>query len=180
MKNFGKKIHEENAFILADEMLLWSFIDGTVTETEKKEIEQLIVSNAQWKEKYAELLQLNELLQSTEVNQPSPGLTKNIMKQVAHYRPAPPIASYISKKVLYAIGGVLLTLILIFYIFVLKNADLQSTKDGSVIMPHSSTGYKFSHSNWGRISIYLLIAGNVMLGFYLLGRYLKSKRKHYL
>jgi hypothetical protein len=180
MENFEKNTHKEDAFTVANEMLLWSFIDGTVTETKKKEIEQLIASNAQWKEKYTEFMQLNGLLRLTETNQPSPGLAQNIMKQVAQYRPAPPIKSYINKKVLFIITVALLSLILILYIFVLQNAGVQGPKNDPVAVPQSAAIYNFFHSSWGRIPLYLLIAGNMMLGFYLLGRYLKHKKRNLL
>ena len=38
---------------------LWNFIDGSVTTNEKTVIEKLLQTDASWKAKYNELLQVN-------------------------------------------------------------------------------------------------------------------------
>ncbi|MEQ1677076.1 MAG: hypothetical protein ABL876_10260, partial [Chitinophagaceae bacterium] len=45
---------------------LWNFIDGTASADEKTVIERLLQQDAEWKSKYSELLQVNELLRSSE------------------------------------------------------------------------------------------------------------------
>ncbi len=50
---------------------LWNFIDGSVTAEEKTVIEQLLESDAVWKAKYHELLDINTMLQSSELEAPS-------------------------------------------------------------------------------------------------------------
>ena len=47
---------------------LWNFIDGTISASEKIVVEKLLQTDADWKAKYGELLQVNELLQSSGFN----------------------------------------------------------------------------------------------------------------
>ena len=62
---------------------LWNYIDVTATATEKTLIEKLIESNAEWKEKYTELLEVNQLLQASELEAPSMRFSKNIMEEIS-------------------------------------------------------------------------------------------------
>ena len=43
---------------------LWEFIDGHSSLEEKTVIERLLQTDAEWKAKYSELLEVNEMLQS--------------------------------------------------------------------------------------------------------------------
>ena len=49
---------------------LWEFIDGQSSMEEKSAIENLIETNKQWKEKYHELLELHQLVQSSTLEEP--------------------------------------------------------------------------------------------------------------
>ena len=49
---------------------LWDYIDGVATVEEKTIIEQLIASNGKWCDKYGELLEVQQLLQSSELEAP--------------------------------------------------------------------------------------------------------------
>ena len=60
---------------------LWNFIDGTISASEKIVVEKLLQTDADWKAKYGELLQVNELLQSSELEAPSLRFSKNVMEQ---------------------------------------------------------------------------------------------------
>jgi hypothetical protein len=83
---------------------LWNFIDGTVSAHEKTTIEQLLQQDSEWKAKYSELLQVNELLQSSELESPSLRFSKNVMEDIAKLHIAPAAKSYINKKIIWGIG----------------------------------------------------------------------------
>ena len=68
---------------------LWNFIDGTISASEKIVVEKLLQTDADWKAKYGELLQVNELLQSSELEAPSLRFSKNVMEQISKLHIAP-------------------------------------------------------------------------------------------
>ena len=96
---------------------LWNFIDGTASAGEKTVIEQLLEINAEWKAKYHELLQVNELLKSTELEGPSMRFTKNVMEEISKLHIAPATKSYINKKIIWGIGVFFITLFVGFLIY---------------------------------------------------------------
>jgi anti-sigma factor RsiW len=50
---------------------LWEYIDGTATTEDRQRIDTLLQSQAEWKDKYSELLEINQLLHSSEMEAPS-------------------------------------------------------------------------------------------------------------
>ena len=55
---------------------LWDYIDGRSSAAEKSAIEKLLESNFEWKSKYHELAEVHQLVQSSELEQPSMRFTK--------------------------------------------------------------------------------------------------------
>ena len=68
---------------------LWEFIDGHSSLEEKTVIERLLQTDTEWKAKYSELLEVNEMLQSSELEAPSMRFTKNVMEDIAKMHIAP-------------------------------------------------------------------------------------------
>ncbi|HET6767797.1 MAG TPA: hypothetical protein VFH08_10375, partial [Chitinophagaceae bacterium] len=67
------------------EQQLWSYIDGHSTSEERSSIEKLLQSNLDWKDKYHELLEIHQLMNAAELEQPSLRFTKNVMEKIARY-----------------------------------------------------------------------------------------------
>jgi hypothetical protein len=91
---------------------LWDYIDGRCSPTEKSVIEELLVTNREWRQKHRELLNLQQLLDSSELEAPSMRFTKNVMEEIARYHVAPATKSYVNKNVIRGIGAFFLTMIL--------------------------------------------------------------------
>ena len=102
---------------------LWNFIDGTISASEKIVVEKLLQTDADWKAKYGELLQVNELLQSSELEAPSLRFSKNVMEQISKLHIAPATKSYINKKVIWGIGLFFNTMIVGFLIYGIGQID---------------------------------------------------------
>ena len=83
---------------------LWEFIDGHSSLEEKTVIERLLQTDVEWKAKYSELLEVNEMLQSSELEAPSMRFTKNVMEEIAKMHIAPATKSYINKRIIWGIG----------------------------------------------------------------------------
>ena len=58
------------------EQQLWSYIDGHSSGEERSSIEKLLQSNLEWKNKYRELIEIHQLINSAELEQPSLRFTK--------------------------------------------------------------------------------------------------------
>src|SRR5437868_14200161 len=99
------------------ELKIWDYIDGTVPATERSAIEKLIAENALWRNKYHELLQVHELINATELEQPSLRFTKNVMEEIAKYHIAPATRNYINKKIVWGIAIFFITVIVSFLVY---------------------------------------------------------------
>src|SRR4030095_16262139 len=116
---------EENKNNIDDR--LWEYIDGQSSIEEKSAIEKLVETNKQWKEKYGELLEIHQLMQSSSLEEPSLRFTKNVMEEIAKYQIAPATRTYIDKKIIWGIGIFFITLILGFLIYGFSQVNWQST-----------------------------------------------------
>src|SRR5580765_1072239 len=102
---------------------LWNYIDGLTEGEEKSSIELLLESNIQWQRKYKELLEINQLLRSSELEEPSLRFTKNVMEEIARYQIAPATKAYINNKIIWGIGIFFITLIIGFLIYGFGQVD---------------------------------------------------------
>jgi len=162
---------EENKNNMDDR--LWEFIDGQSSMEEKSAIEKLIETNKQWKEKYHELLELHQLVQSSTLDEPSLRFTKNVMEEIAKYQIAPATKAYINNKIIWGIGIFFITLIIGFLIYGFGQVDWNAN-DNTLPIDISKVNYgKFFNNTY--VNVFMMI--NVVLGLMLLDRYLAAKRK---
>ena len=162
---------EENKNNIDDR--LWEFIDGQSSMEEKSAIEKLIETNKQWKEKYHELLELHQLVQSSTLDEPSLRFTKNVMEEIAKYQIAPATKAYINNKIIWGIGLFFITLIIGFLIYGFGQVDWNAD-DNSLPIDISKVNYgKFFNNTY--VNVFMMI--NVVLGLMLLDRYLAAKKK---
>ena len=152
---------------------LWSYIDGHLGGEEKSTIEQLLQSNLEWQRKYRELLEVHELLQSSELEEPSMRFTRNVMEEIAKYQIAPATKSYINKWIIYGISTFFVTMIVGFLVYGLGQVDWTSSGDTNLPIDLSKFDLsKFFNNTY--VNIFMMV--NVVLGLMLLDRYLSKKR----
>jgi hypothetical protein len=160
---------------------LWNFIDGTVSAGEKTVIEQLLESDAEWKAKYHELLQVNELLKSSELEEPSMRFTKNVMEEISKLHIAPATKSYINKKIIWGIGIFFITLLVAFLVYGFGQMDwtagqeTEFSKNMNKVDLSKIDISKFFNNSW--VNAFMMI--NVVLGLVLLDNFLTNKRKEF-
>lgn len=155
---------------------LWNFIDGTISASEKTVVEKLLQTDADWKAKYGELLQVNELLQSSELEAPSLRFSKNVMEQISKLHITPATKSYINKKVIWGIGLFFVTMIVGFLIYGIGQIDFSSGEEVSWSKNISKIDFSKIFSNtW--VNAFMMI--NVILGLVLLDSYFTNKRKEF-
>jgi len=153
---------------------LWEYIDGVSSHEEKSAIKKLLETNQQWKEKYHELFDLHQLVQSSALEEPSLRFTKNVMEEIAKYQIAPATKTYINNRIIWGIGAFLVVLVIGFLIYGFGQMDWK-TSDSSLPIDLTKIDYSKFFSNT-YVNVFMMI--NVVLGLVLLDRYLESKKKN--
>ncbi|MBD0332200.1 MAG: hypothetical protein ICV66_06055 [Chitinophagaceae bacterium] len=155
------------------ESRLWEYIDGISPEAAT--IEKLIAENAEWRQKYQELLELHQLISASELEQPSLRFTKNVMEQIAKYHIAPATKNYINNRIIWGIAAFFILVIAGFIIYAIAQINWSAGTSTNV------SGIDFSKVDYSRIfsntfvNIFMMM--NVVLGLMLLDRYLSNKKK---
>ena len=158
------------------EKQLWDYIDGLSSREERTSIEKLLESNLEWKNTYHELLEVQQLLTSSELEQPSLRFTKNVMEEIAKLHIAPAAKNYINKKIIWGIGAFFITLLVGFLIYGFAQVDWNFQDDSKPLIDLSQVDYgKIFNNNF--VNVFMMI--NVLLGLALLDRVLANKRKKY-
>lgn len=160
------------------ESQIWEYIDGLSTPEERKFIEQLLATNAEWRAKYQELLEFNSsLADNIELEEPSMRFSRNVMEAIATHQIAPAAKTYINKKIIYGIAGFLLSLIAGFLIYAFAQIDWSSASGSR------SSSFDLSRVDMSKVLsnnyINSFMIMNVVLGLMLLDRYLAQQRREW-
>jgi hypothetical protein len=166
-----------NPFGERDEQRLWDYIDGLSSASEKTVIEKLLEANAEWLAKYRELMEVHQLMQSSELEQPSLRFTKNVMDEIARLQIAPATSTYINKNIIRGIGLFFITIIVGFIIYGFGHLNIDWSK-GDSTLPVDIGKINFSRFfNNAWINAFMIV--NIVVGLFLLDRYLANKRKRF-
>lgn len=158
------------------ELRLWEYIDGL--SEEPSVIETLIAENALWKAKYAELLDIHQLVKATELEEPSLRFTRNVMEEIARLQIAPATKKYINTKIIWGIAAFFFTIIVGFltYGFSQINWSSGSSATSPLGVDFTSVDYsKMFNNNF--VNLFMML--NVILALMLLDRYLNWKKKNF-
>ncbi|HEX7904540.1 MAG TPA: hypothetical protein VF487_11725 [Chitinophagaceae bacterium] len=155
---------------------LWEYIDGISSPDEKTMIEQLLQNDAVWKAKYQELMEINQLLQSSDLEAPSMRFTKNVMEEITKLHIAPATKSYINNKIIWGLGIFFIIMIVGFLIYGFGQVDWTVQNDTTITDKLGKIDYSKFFNNT-LVNVFMMI--NVVLGLFLLDNYLSNKRKQY-
>ena len=158
------------------EQQLWSYIDGAVSVEEKNAIEKLLESNPDWKRKYNELLEVHQLMNSSDLEQPSMRFTKNVMEEIAKFHIAPATKNYINNKIIWGIAAFFLTLIAGFLVYGIGQINWNTQSNTKLPVDFSKVDFSGIFSN-NFVNGFMMV--NVLLGLALLDRVLANKRKKF-
>jgi hypothetical protein len=154
---------------------LWDYIDGVPDKTERSSIEQLIQTNQEWKLKYAELLEIHQLMHAhIDLEEPSMRFRQNVMEAIAREHIAPATKSYINKKIIWGVGGFFVTMLVGLIVYSFAQVNWSNTSGESTII-------NIDKFDWSRFlnntytNIFLMV--NIVLGLMLLDMYLTNKKK---
>lgn len=156
------------------ETRLWNYIDGHADLPERITIEKLMAENAAWRIKYNELMEVHQMLQSSELEEPSLRFTKNVMEEISKLQIAPAAKTYLNKKVIWGIGAFFITMIAGFLIYAIAQVNWSEGTSESGI------GIDFTKIDFGKMfnnnfmNVFMML--NVVMGLVFFDRYLANKR----
>ncbi|HEX6333966.1 MAG TPA: hypothetical protein VFZ78_07050 [Flavisolibacter sp.] len=157
------------------ELRLWDYIDGRATEPERRLIDTLLSEQAAWRAKYNELLQINQMLGSAELEEPSMRFTRSVMEEIAKLQITPSAKKYLNNKIIWGIGIFFLTMLAGFLVYGIAQIDWTVAGDSE-----SALGVDLGRIDFSRMfdntlmNIFMMM--NVILGLMLLDRFLAKKR----
>ena len=155
---------------------LWNFIDGNTSAGERSVIEKLVESDTAWKAKYHELLEVSELIRSSELETPSLRFTKNVMEEISRIHIAPAAKIYINKKIIWGIAFFFIVVLIGFLAYGFGQMNWDAGDESSISKNISKIDIsKFFNNTW--VNVFMMI--NVVLGLFLLDNYLTKKRKEF-
>ena len=166
------------------ELRLWDYIDGISSPAEKSAIDGLIASNREWQDKYSELLNIHQLLKSSELEVPSMRFTKNVMEEISRYHVAPATKTYINKNIIRGIGAFFLTMITGLVVYCLGQVKWSGDSNSTSFKPFIQLPsvdklgldkFSFAKAFNSTLVIGLMVIAAVM-GWMLLDMYLQQKR----
>ena len=174
-----ENMSNDNSLPSSDEQMeqrLWAYIDGQINKNEIPVIEKLIAGNTEWKSKYAELMDVHQTINLIELEQPSMRFTRNVMEEIAKFYIAPATKKYINNKVIWGIGIFFLTMLAGILIYGIAQIDWSAGTDAS-----STLGIDLNKINYSQMfdstlmNVFMML--NVILGLFLLDRYLSVRMK---
>ncbi len=157
---------------------LWQYIDGNSTPEEKTTVEKLLQENSTWRENYQALLQVQQLLQQSDLEAPSLRFTKNVMENIARQNITPATKNYINYNIVRGLAAVFIGIVLVFviYAFFQVKFDFAPAREKSLIPEHNFDISVIFNNDW--VNAVLLL--NMILGLFLLDQFLTAKKRKYL
>ena len=174
-------MQDQNVFPQGEEEMetrLWEYIDDTIDQQQKSEIQQLIEQHTAWRLKYQELLDVRQLLLNTELDQPSLRFSRNVMEEIARHQIAPATGKYINQKIIWGLAAFFIIMIVGFLIYGIGQIDWSaaSNSNSSLGIDLDKVDYSKMFSN-SFVNIFMML--NVILGLMLFDRWLNRKKKHF-
>lgn len=155
-----------------------SYIDGLCTKDEAAEISKNISTIPTWKECYTSLLEIHLLLQNEmEPMEPSMRFNKNVMDQIAGVKIAKPARQYLNPMIIWMIGGVMATMLVLVLGYAISLADWSVAANNTTFkMP----GLKVPIVDWdaflnSKLTILFLMI-NTVLGLTICDKWFKREK----
>ncbi|MFZ9386666.1 MAG: anti-sigma factor family protein [Chitinophagaceae bacterium] len=155
---------------------LWEYLDGYASPAERSVIEKLLSENEAWKKKHQALVEVREMLRSSELDQPSLRFTRNVMEEISRLYVAPAAKSYINKKIVWGIGFFFIALLVGIFVYAIGQMSFSGGEESSISRNLSKVDYSRIFSNtW----VNALMMVNVVIGLFLLDNYFTIKKKKF-
>lgn len=150
---------------------LWDYIDGNCTTDEQKAISLLIETDKAYKDKYHQLLQLNNEFTNMELDEPSMPFAYNVMEAIRTEQAQKPLKATINSYIIKGIAAFFILVIAGLLIASLSTMDWSVGTEtvNSLKMPNLD-----SLLNNEVLTIFLFL--DTVLGLFFLDTYLRKRR----
>jgi hypothetical protein len=159
------------------EKLLWEFIDGHSSDTEKTIIARHLADNPAWRDKYDELMLIHKMLHQEELEMPSLRFTKNVMEQISQPQVSTAAKTYINKQVIRGIFAFFLIMIGGLFIYIIGQTHWNSQPTGNLLPAFSEN---VNDLKWTKLLtgtyVNIFIGITAMLGLIVMDKYLQTKK----
>ena len=162
------------------ESKIWEYIDNTCSLDERKQIQQNIESENEWKEIFENVYKIHNELQKLTPEEPSLRFTQNVMDEVIQLKPYSIYSFYMNKYFLRGISLFFIIAIstLLIYSLTLVQWKLDSSSTSKFTIPTIDWGNYFTF-NINTSFIKLFFAVDIILGLFFLDNWLRKKKVKY-
>lgn len=151
---------------------IWDYIDGTINESQKADIEAKIAGNPDYKAVYNDLIEINRMMHATEFEEPSMSFTRNVMEQVNLELAPVALKTKVNNKIIYAIAAFFILSILSVFIYAAANSNFSvHTSD----LPTFNTSINLEQFITP-ISVRIFLFFDVVIALICLDGFLRSKK----
>lgn len=154
---------------------LWSYLDGTCTDEERKAIDLLIAGDEAWRSKYAELLSFDQELAKIELDEPPMAFTYNVMESIRNEYAQPPLKAGINKKVIRVISWFFVVSIVLMLGIMLSTVHISPVKFSAHLPDSLKLPSVKDILNGTVIQAFLCL--DVVLALFLTDAYLRRRRQ---
>jgi len=156
---------------------IWDFVEDIASPDEKAAVQQHLDTDPEWQRIFREVKEMQQLLVQ-EPELPSLRFTKNVMEEITRQQIAPAAQSYINKRIIWAIGIFLGTIISAALAY---GFGQMNWKDNSAPVKEFKPLAKLDNIDVSNIFNDNLVNGflllNIVLGLFFLDRFLANKRR---
>ncbi|MDA9555756.1 hypothetical protein N9R54_05915 [Pelobium sp.] len=157
---------------------IWDYIDGLCSLEEQEAIAQLIANDPVYRDKYAELMALQESFNLIELDEPSMAFTNKVMDKIALQNKPLSQKALIDKRIIYGISALFGLMLLTCLIILLKEINWSS----SIALPQN---LRFDYNQISQktylspatksVLMYSFLMFDVIAGLMILDRYLRKR-----
>lgn len=151
---------------------LWNYIDGNCTPEEAQQISDLILHNDEYKQQYAQLLQLNNEFKTIELDEPSMAFTYNVMEQIRTQEALVPLKATINKNIIRGIAAFFVLSILAIVGYTLGHINWSNQSSVQIPVPLQASAFTgFLTGPWMKGFLFF----DVIAGLFLFDSYLRKQ-----
>lgn len=154
---------------------IMGYIDGLLQAREKQEVENRLLKDPEWQRCYQDMLDLDHSLRAVSLEEPSMRFTRNVMDQVQSLQIAPSTRSYVNKKIIWAISGFFLLLIVVPLIVFLPQVDFSQVSSNPLPVKLPSFDIDWTrYLNSTVLQVFFII--DAVAALFFLDRYLQRRK----
>jgi len=161
------------------EKKIWDYVDGLCTLEEQETIKQLIANDPVYRDKYTELMAMQQNMELLELEEPSMAFSNKVMDKISLQSQPLSAKVMIDKRIIYGIAallGSMLVAILAVSIYQVDWTEVDLNMQANFTINYADLGNKIQISSNAKTTImYAFFMFDIVAGLMLLDRFLRKK-----